>query len=601
MIMGSQIHSLGPNYAINTTQAKMSHKSLNSDVSNQALQDLPRHFFYVPSLHFGLTAAPSKLDRRYAEDAFNHIKATAPHVFESGTSGIRPGNLVLTQEQRLEFLNQVLPAISETAWALHHLPTHYDAAKRYTGVTVNPESAPEILVVADRRPSTRENLPFAVEAFQSAGIKVNYVPTEQPAIATPVASYLARHWLLTNKRPLAMVVNLSASHNKTPEIGIKFADPTGIAADKPLTKYVNEFQKRNPDGITRPPMPEVIQPIPTVEFKEDPFNLYFDAFNKAWGQIVQPDAWRNMTIAFDAQHGTGKPLENYILSKYDKSNNLVPLRLADPPSNPSDDFHQNSTEVIDANLKLLKEQVQQAYNKSQDAPHTVGVATDGDADRFGAVAINKDGQAELLSINDSLAVLVDLLATKGKSGQLVISQATSEFVADLYRQKMKEQGQDPTVVYTAVGWKYIGPRIEAGRFNQDQRVFLGAEGSGGFSNSDNPSTEKDGLSAALLVLQAANEAANGAKPQTLLQRVAQLRDSLPTKYSFNETTLKLQVKGESTVEGSERQKLLQTALAILIGDPVSAETDRHTSAKLTRLLGSVLDNYGLDKNKRVSF
>lgn len=115
----------------------------------------------------------------------------------------------------------------------------------------------------------------------------------------------------------------------------------------------------------------------------------------------------------------------------------------------------------------------------------LGLACDGDADRFGVL----DQGGEWISANDVLALaLHHLVVNKGMTGHVARSLMTSHFVdavAKTHGLRVRE---------TPVGFKYIGELLRTGDF------LLGGEESGGLSIAGHV-PEKDGLLACLLMLE----------------------------------------------------------------------------------------------------
>ncbi len=119
------------------------------------------------------------------------------------------------------------------------------------------------------------------------------------------------------------------------------------------------------------------------------------------------------------------------------------------------------------------------------SPNSIGLANDGDADRFGIINEN----AEYVSPNDIIAILLKYLIKKGYKGS-VVKTVGSSILIDNVAQKL-----GINVIETAVGFKYVG---EAMRLN---KTIIGGEESGGLSILGHI-PEKDGLIANLLVLEA---------------------------------------------------------------------------------------------------
>ncbi len=135
----------------------------------------------------------------------------------------------------------------------------------------------------------------------------------------------------------------------------------------------------------------------------------------------------------------------------------------------------------DPKPKYLKELIE----KVKSTPNSIGMANDGDADRFGV--INEKG--EYVSPNEIIAILLKYLQAKGLKGSVVKTVGSSILIDNV----AKELGIN--VIETAVGFKHVG---EAMRLNG---VIVGGEESGGLSILGHI-PEKDGLIANLLILEA---------------------------------------------------------------------------------------------------
>jgi phosphomannomutase len=127
----------------------------------------------------------------------------------------------------------------------------------------------------------------------------------------------------------------------------------------------------------------------------------------------------------------------------------------------------------------------------------LGLATDGDADRYGIV----DADGTFIEPNYVLALLTDyLVRVKRKTGAVARSVATSHFLDAVARHHGLE------VLETPVGFKFIG------EFIRDDRILIGGEESAGLTVRGHV-PDKDGILACLLV---AEMAAVEGKPLTAL-------------------------------------------------------------------------------------
>ncbi len=141
-------------------------------------------------------------------------------------------------------------------------------------------------------------------------------------------------------------------------------------------------------------------------------------------------------------------------------------------------FGGSSPDTDEENLGILKDMVKKEK-------YSIGLACDGDADRFGIIT----SKGQWLSPNIVLALCYyHLVKNKGMKGGVVRSVMTSHMVDVI----AKENGYD--VRETPVGFKYIGELLRSGDF------VIGGEESGGLSVKGHV-PEKDGILACLLMLE----------------------------------------------------------------------------------------------------
>jgi phosphoglucomutase len=152
------------------------------------------------------------------------------------------------------------------------------------------------------------------------------------------------------------------------------------------------------------------------------------------------------------------------------------VHLLHDSRNPS--FGGHAPDPSEQNLQDLAESV-------RSAGCDLGLATDGDADRYGI--LDRDGG--FVEPNYILALLLrHLIRTRGWRGGVARSVATSHLV-DAVAKRL-----DVPLYETKVGFKYLGQLIAQGR------VVLSGEESAGLSIQGHV-PEKDGILAALLVAE----------------------------------------------------------------------------------------------------
>src|SRR5208283_3090324 len=161
-------------------------------------------------------------------------------------------------------------------------------------------------------------------------------------------------------------------------------------------------------------------------------------------------------------------------------------------------FEGSGPDVSEENLVTLGKAVKENGAK-------VGLATDGDADRFGIV----DGDGKWIQPNLILALVYDyLVETRGWKMAAARSVATTQMVDAA----AKVHGQ--ATYQTPVGFKYIGQLI------REDKIALGGEESAGLTIRGHV-PEKDGILACLLVAEmiAARGASLGEQIRGLFKKV----------------------------------------------------------------------------------
>lgn len=145
----------------------------------------------------------------------------------------------------------------------------------------------------------------------------------------------------------------------------------------------------------------------------------------------------------------------------------------------------------------------------------LGIATDGDADRFGIV----DGDGSYIEPNYIIALLLDyLIRVRKMSGGVARSVATSHLIDAVARHHTIELFETP------VGFKYIGELIS------QNKIIIGGEESAGLSIKGHV-PEKDGILACFLVAEMVAREGKSVKEllEGLYQRVGRFitkRDNL---------------------------------------------------------------------------
>lgn len=272
------------------------------------------------------------------------------------------------------------------------------------------------------------------------------------------------------RRGTAGGINFTASHNPADYNGIKFSPQSGGPALPELTSDIELRANAMLGEICYRVMPldEAFQTGLVEEI--DPKPDYQKALEKMVDLAVIGRA--GITVAVNPLYGTARGYLDSLLRK-SGARVLCINDHRDPyfggfPPEPAQNY-------IGDFIDLVK----------KDATISLGLATDGDADRFGIL----DCDGTFIEPNYFLALLYDyLIRVRDMKGSAARSVATSHFidaVAAYHGQEVHE---------TPVGFKYIGELISSGK------VLLGGEESAGLTITGHV-PEKDGILACLLAAE----------------------------------------------------------------------------------------------------
>jgi len=256
-------------------------------------------------------------------------------------------------------------------------------------------------------------------------------------------------------------VNFTASHNPPEYQGIKFSTADGAPALPEVTKQIEQGIASK---VTAPdisggsindydPRPAYLDDLKT--------KIRFDVIAAAKGRY-----------AYDAIYGTGRGYLDKALRDHGlEVETIHDWRDVTFGGQPPEPGEEHVGELI-------------AKVKSENL--TLGIATDGDGDRFGVI----DSNGAFITPNTLIALLTDYLAeSRGWTQGVARSVATSHLVDRVAKQRGIELHETP------VGFKFIGELI-----NRDE-IILGGEESAGLSIRGHY-PEKDGILACLLAAEA---------------------------------------------------------------------------------------------------
>jgi phosphoglucomutase len=316
----------------------------------------------------------------------------------------------------------------------------------------------------------------AAAVLAGAGIKAFLCSRDVP---TPVIAFEIL------RRGAAGGINFTASHNPPEYNGIKFSPSWGGPALPETTKEIerraNEmmgdfcYSELSLEEAKRRGLLEMI----------DPHGAYLAALE----QKIDFDALKTIgKLGLNPLYGTARgyldaPLKSLGVPYTIINDHLDPYFGGQPP--------EPSEAHIPDFISLVK----------NDPTIRLGLATDGDADRFGIL----DADGTYIEPNYIIALLLDyLIRVRKLTGGVARSVATSHFVDAV----AKKHGVP--VYETPVGFKYIGELI-----TQDKIVIGGEESAGLTIKGHVP--EKDGILACFLVAEMV--AREGKTVRELLERL----------------------------------------------------------------------------------
>ncbi|ACD95321.1 phosphoglucomutase/phosphomannomutase family protein [Trichlorobacter lovleyi] len=338
------------------------------------------------------------------------------------------------------------------------------------------EAANGVIVGCDTRFMGKRFTEEAAAVLAGAGIKALLCSRDVP---TPVIAFEIL------RRGAAGGINFTASHNPPEYNGIKFSPSWGGPALPETTRQIerraNEmmgdfcYSELSLEEAKRRNLLEVIDPhcayLAALEQKVD-----FDAL-KTIGKLGLNPLYGTARGYLDA------PLKALGIPYAIINDHLDPYFGGQPP--------EPSEAHIPDFISLVK----------NDPTIRLGLATDGDADRFGIL----DADGTYIEPNYIIALLLDyLIRVRKLSGGVARSVATSHFVDAV----AKKHGVP--VYETPVGFKYIGELIA-----QDKIVIGGEESAGLTIKGHVP--EKDGILACFLVAEMV--AREGKTVRELLERM----------------------------------------------------------------------------------
>ena len=296
---------------------------------------------------------------------------------------------------------------------------------------------------------------IAAEILEAHGITPVIVaePAPTPAFAYAVSQTKADG-----------VINFTASHNPPQYNGIKFSTPDGCPALPEVTQKIEaEIEAGDHADLTSG----------TISSGDGSARESLDVkagYLKRLREIVDLEAIRkaNVQVCFDPMWGAARGYSDEFLRE-------AGVKVTTVHDYRDVLFGGHAPEPDDHLLEDLRK-------KMRETGAQIGIATDGDADRFGIV----DADGTFLQPNYVIALLFDyLVESRGWKNGVAKSVATTNLINAVAKSRGVELHETP------VGFKYIGELI------MQDKIAIGGEESAGLSIRHHV-PEKDGVLAGLL-------------------------------------------------------------------------------------------------------
>jgi len=351
------------------------------------------------------------------------------------------------------------------------------------------EGKPSVVIAHDCRHFSPE---FALEAalvLAGNGIVAKLFPSLRP---TPQLSYTVRELAATGG------IVVTASHNPPEYNGYKVYNAFGgqLVPHEAEQVIANIREVTSFGGIKRLSREEAEQQGMLVWLGEAEDEAFAEtvAATSVNRELMAAGAAKDLVVVFTPLHGTGNLPVRRVLDKI----GFTQVHIVKEQEMPDGNF---------STVKSPNPEEREAFTMAIELGKQVGadilIGTDPDADRMGAVVRATNGEYEILTGNQSGAILVHYvlgqLKEAGKfpeNGAVVKTIVTSEMGATIARH------YGATVFNTLTGFKYIGEKMNQFDETGEHTYLFGYEESYGYL-AGNYARDKDAIVAASLICEAA--------------------------------------------------------------------------------------------------
>ena len=351
-----------------------------------------------------------------------------------------------------------------------------------------------VVIGRDARYGSKDFAQDTAEIMQGAGMKVYLLPG---ALPTPVLAYAVREL----KCDVGIMV--TASHNPPEDNGykvylggvvdqIRYEGSQIISpADTQISEYISQVPDLN--TLKRSSGAEVLD------------NAIVDSYVKATAKLATSNSV--LKVVYSAMHGVGKETLEQVFT----AANFAPPILVSEQAEPDPDFptvkfpNPEEPGAIDLSIK-----------KAIEVSADLVIANDPDADRCAVAIADRGGNWRMLRGDEVGALLGEYLArtAKDKSATLansIVSSSILSKIAKAYQLPFAE---------TLTGFKWIA-KIE--------NLYFGYEEALGYAVDSSSVNDKDGISAALMIVQIATDLKRESKT------LNDLLDEIWNKYGYHGT------------------------------------------------------------------
>jgi phosphoglucomutase len=391
--------------------------------------------------------------------------------------------------------------------------------------TLREEPTPpqRILIGYDTRMLSEKFARAAAELIAS-----NEMPVElsERDIPSPVLSSA-----VIDRRPV-VGLTFTGSHNPPEYNGLKVYTSDGILATDEFTDRIEQHYRQLVDQYQ-----DTFLPRRDLIGSHNPKPVYLKRLQELidWSTIRSS----GLEIVVDPLFGTTREYLDHILLE-----NEVPVTVIHNTRDPH--FGGYAPDCTSENLSRLRDTMRRSGAR-------LGLATDGDGDRFGIL----DHGARMLDSCQALALILDYLARRrGLRGAVGRTLATSQLIDAVAEQHGLE------LIETPVGFKNFGPMLV------DGTMVYAAEESAGLAWVEHL-PERDGVLACLLAAEMV-----AVEGKTLVELMADLSARVGT-FAFRRTQISLSDRTRQILERRLKQDWKE-----LNGRRV-VETDRRDGLKLT--------------------